>query len=250
MRKSKTGQSAKARVEKDSLSDEATLEQARQLASRFKTAAKSHHKQVHSIIADAAYFFKDLKDSATLHAKWLRETYWQESSQKPKGLDTSFDVLCYATGAITNDERREAGRYARAVDYMISKKINDYEKYLNQHGYTRLVDAARQGKTPAQVRSDKEKQQYIRVYLDNPSLALQKVLENRPTDVAFDLHCRLKAGPKRKVSAWISPVVKNGEDAMTADERGLTRQWLLRMSAAEGELLRTIKPNPRRKRAA
>jgi hypothetical protein len=179
----------------------------RNVARMFQDLNRGHHKKLYEFIAASAVTFVRLSDDAAAWKLFKEEQFWDDCGRTPKGLTKSNDVLIYLTDAVTRDAIRQAGKYARVVDYMISKNINDYEAYLNRLGYEKILEAARSDQPNG--RAQGWRWPYVKVYIHPRAFeSLGLILGNCPENVEFELACRAGPGSNSIVTGHCTPVTK------------------------------------------
>jgi hypothetical protein len=219
---------------------EAAAERAGKLVARFKLMNTNHHKELHSALAEVADIQKLFLANPFEYSKFIDRYYTKYTNAKPRGRDTSHDLLYCVTGAITREAKRQAGTYVRVVDYMVSmsNKIGNFEAFLSKHTYTGVLELARQDKRPAR---QKDERPYIKVYLDGAVDNLMTLLNNCPTEVGFILFCGAGPGRKAKVTATTTPVTKSDELPFSKKEEDWLERRHALMAKAERVLLAQVR---------
>jgi hypothetical protein len=189
---------------------ETPSDRAGKLVARFKLINTNHHKELHSTLAEVAECQKTFIENPFEYVKFIDKYYTKYTNVKPRGRDTSHDLLYCVTGATTREAKRQAGTYVRVVDYMVSNsnKIGNFAAFLNEHTYTGVLELARQDKRPTRLKKELPS---IKVYLDDHANNLFTILKNCPTEVEFTLFCKAGPGHNAKVTATTTPVIKSDE---------------------------------------
>jgi hypothetical protein len=242
---------------------------ARNIAKMFQDLNRGHHKKLHEFIAEGASTFIKLKNDDPAYELFKKEKFWIDSDKTLKGPCKASDVFIYLTGATSRDARRQAGKYARAVDYMISKRVNDYETHLNRFGVEKLVESARDQQNaakgqpkpsatqkkgappkdiPKQEKDENSRWAFVggrmlpRVYRN-----LGAILKNCPAEVEFTLNCRAGPGPNPVITMYRSPVTEVGQFPLGGRYWSEYRKRQDKMVAAEEELVKAAKSQGRKK---
>jgi hypothetical protein len=219
---------------------ESPLLLARNVAKMFQDLNRGHHKNLHAFIAAGAVAVTKFANDPAEYEQLKKEKFWADCGKKPRGAFTSKDVLIYLTGAITNDARRQAGKYAGAIDYMIAKKVNDYEAYLNRLGYEKILEAARSERPKGRAKGTPGP--YIKVYMSPKEFEpLGLILANCPTEVTFALVCRAGPGHNAIATGYRTPVTKIDQFPEIELELNEYRKRHKRMVAAQNQLAKEAK---------
>lgn len=225
---------------------DSAADRAGKLVERFRALNTRHHTDLHSQLAEAAELQILFKNNIFEYKKFIDRFFSKYSNQRPKGHETSHDLIYCVTNANNREERRDAGRYVRVVEYLIAKKskIGNFETYLNEHTYTGVLELARQDKRPAKIR---DKRKYVKVYFDDVPKDFFKILAKSPHEVEFYLECTFSPGPDATVTGTPLYVSKLGQFKWTKKMSDALKPYHNETATAQQELLDEIEELPRKK---
>jgi hypothetical protein len=179
---------------------EPVSDRAGKLIERFKATKLRHHKDVHADLAEAAECQKLFLENPFEYSKYIDNYFTRYTNKKPKGRETSRDLLNCSYQAVKREDVRTAGSYAMVVDYLVknANSIGNFEAFLKQHTYIGVLEMAREEKRPGQRSRDERK--ILRVYMDIPETSANE-LANPQLDMHFELTCTVAPGRKPKIVA-------------------------------------------------
>jgi hypothetical protein len=184
----------------------------------FQEINRGHRRNLHAFLAGAVETQKAFLCDSDSYGMLRFDQFWEKPI--PENLSNSSDVLIFLMRAKTSGGQNRARKYARVVDYLIAKGINDCERHLNEHGYENVLNKAIE-EFPS-TRNTRKKGTTRRISMSVPNSVvgrIERVKENCSVPVTFLIRCTMQPGGKGGLSGRIMLGIEPEESAtLTSDQ--------------------------------
>jgi hypothetical protein len=167
----------------------------------FSDIDRGHHKNLHAFLAGAVAtkraFLLDSRSYGLLRSN-------QSLCKLPEKLTDSRGLMICMTKATSTGGENLAGKYARVVDYMVAKRINDPEGYLNQHGRENILNKAiAEFPSKRNTRKKGTSQRLTLRVRSSDAERIKRVQKKCDAPVTFLVRCEMAPGAKGGISGRI-----------------------------------------------